>query len=158
MKEIQLTQGHVALVDDDMFDYLNQWKWYALWAPTTKSFYAVRQESRKSERASQKIRMSRIVANTPDGLICDHKDGNTLNNQLYNLRNVTVSQNAMNRAGADVDNKLGVRGVEEVYKGFRAYISVNCKLKKYPKRATLDEAIRDREKAEREYYGEYSSR
>lgn len=29
MKMIPLTQGEYAIVDDDMFDYLNQWKWYA---------------------------------------------------------------------------------------------------------------------------------
>lgn len=27
MKEIQLTQGFIAVVDDDDFEYLSQWKW-----------------------------------------------------------------------------------------------------------------------------------
>ena len=27
MREIPLTQGKVAIVDDDMYDFLNQWNW-----------------------------------------------------------------------------------------------------------------------------------
>ena len=29
MKEIQLTQGQVAIVDDADFEWLRQWKWHA---------------------------------------------------------------------------------------------------------------------------------
>lgn len=155
MKEIKLTQGQVAIVDDWMFDELNQFKWYALFAPTTGTYYAMRQDGKNR---NGKVRMHRVVARTPADLFCDHIDGDTLNNQGFNLRNVTVSQNAINRKGADVDNKLGIRGVEIGYKGYRAYISINGKQKRFPTRRTLEEAISDRKQAEAQYYGEFISR
>ena len=40
MKEIILTQGLVAQVDDEDYAFLNQWKWYAVFNKTT--YYAVR--------------------------------------------------------------------------------------------------------------------
>jgi hypothetical protein len=53
MKEIQLTQGKVALVDDDDFDYLSQWKWYAHKPSTRDIYYAVRNR-RKIEGVGSK--------------------------------------------------------------------------------------------------------
>ena len=44
MKEIILTQGKVALVDDNMFEELNQHKWYA--HKFKHTFYAKRMSSR----------------------------------------------------------------------------------------------------------------
>ena len=38
-------------------------------------------------------------------VVCDHMDGNTLNNSIFNLRNVTNLQNAQNHS--KVKNKIG---------------------------------------------------
>ena len=42
MKEIKLTNGKVALVDDEDFDFLNQWKWSCSISTTGKNYYAIR--------------------------------------------------------------------------------------------------------------------
>lgn len=93
MKEIKLTQGKIALVDDEDFEYLNQFKWYAL--KNRNTYYAQRMKTiNGKERA---IKMHRIIMNTPKGIETDHRDHNGLNNQKYNLRNITFGQNRMNR-------------------------------------------------------------
>lgn len=95
MKEIQLTQGKVALVDDEDFERLNQFKWYA--HKDGKTFYAMRSLPRINGR-QHKIRMHHIVIGFPlKGLMSDHCDGNGLNNQRGNLRFVTSRQNSQNR-------------------------------------------------------------
>ena len=43
MKRISLTQGQFALVDDEDYKRVNQYKWYASYSPRTQSFYAARQ-------------------------------------------------------------------------------------------------------------------
>ncbi len=97
MKEIELTQGHFALVDDEDYDYLSQWKWYAKFNKATKSFYAAR--SSITANGSQKtILMHRVVMNISDsGMMADHKNHDTLNNCKLNLRIATSSQNCANR-------------------------------------------------------------
>lgn len=106
-KEIALSQGMVALVDDDMYEYLSQWKWHAVKGSNGK-FYAVRLEGKGVRKY---VAMHRVVANTPPGMDTDHIDDNdTLNNQRYNLRPCTRSQNQANR-GRRADNTSGYKGV-----------------------------------------------
>jgi hypothetical protein len=93
MKEISLTQGQVALVDDEDYDYLMQWKWH--FYKGTHSHYAVCSLPRKNGKRTG-FRMHRLIMNTPPDLVVDHIDHNGLNNQKSNLRNCTKCQNQAN--------------------------------------------------------------
>jgi len=92
MKEIKLTQGKVALVDDEDFEYLNQWKWCAI--KNCRTFYAIRTGY---DPCKKTIRMHRIILNSPLGILTDHIDHNGLNNQKSNLRICTAAQNGYNK-------------------------------------------------------------
>jgi len=93
MKEIQLTQGKIALVDDEDFEELNKSKWCAQKIGNT--YYAGRNISFNGKRKN--IRMHTEILGTVPNLQTDHVDGNGLNNQKSNLRLVTVRQNSQNR-------------------------------------------------------------
>jgi hypothetical protein len=93
MKEIKLTRGIVVIVDDEDYEFLNKWKWYA--ARAGNSVYAQRGVC-INERINI-IKMHRVIMSSPVDLEIDHIDGNGLNNQRSNLRTCTRSQNMMNQ-------------------------------------------------------------
>lgn len=94
MKEIQLTRGQVALVDDDDYHYLSQFSWYVVDGKTT--YYAVRAAWDKVKKRCYHVLMHREIMKTPKHLDVDHIDHNGLNNQKFNLRNCTKAENNMN--------------------------------------------------------------
>jgi hypothetical protein len=95
MKEILLKRGLVALVDDEDYEYLNQWKWSVV-KTYNGNAYAFRRVKIADYRYKA-IMMHNVILNTPVGLLCDHKDRNGLNNQRNNLRLCNRSQNMANR-------------------------------------------------------------
>lgn len=102
MKEIQLTRGKVALVDDDDYDFLNQWKWHTQSGDKIgRLFYAVRQENKKV------VRMHRVLLGITDSSMeVDHIDHDGLNNQRLNLRIATHQENSRNqRVRSDSNTK-----------------------------------------------------
>lgn len=91
VKQIPLSQGLFALVDDEDYEGLAQWKWYA--KKQRNSFYAVRRSVVDGKQVT--VRMHRSLM--PTNLKVDHKNGNGLDNQKSNLRPANNSQNAANR-------------------------------------------------------------
>ncbi len=71
-RELPLTQGKGALVDDWRFEEFDQWQWCAWYDPHTKGWYARRAEGKGKERKT--ILLHREVAHTPVRMICDHKN------------------------------------------------------------------------------------
>lgn len=107
MKEIQLTQGKVALVDDADYDWLNQWKWFAAKAKNT--VYAHRNERVNGRQLT--VRMHRIILGLTDPKdFCDHSNGDGLDNQRSNIRRCTKRENGLNckRKTSDTSNYKGV--------------------------------------------------
>jgi hypothetical protein len=104
MKEIPLTQGKVALVDDEDFEWLDQWKWCLSY----KDGYAVR-----ANRPYSKIYMHTEILKTPPELVCDHINRNPLDNRRCNLRACARTVNQHNR-GMQANNKSGYKGVSYV--------------------------------------------
>jgi len=102
MKEIILTQGKIALVDDEDYAWLNNFKWYANKLPCT--YYAARAKPKRMGTEQ----MHRIILNAPSNLQVDHVDGNGLNNQRNNLRLVTPRENTQNRHYKMTSNYPGV--------------------------------------------------
>lgn len=111
MKIIPLTQGKVALVDDDDYERLSQYCW------CNANKYAIRREGPRNNRVT--VWMHKDVLQTNETV--DHIDNDTYNNQKSNLRIVDKSKNSMNR-GLQSNNTTGFKGVSVSKGKFQAYI------------------------------------
>lgn len=89
-RRIELSQGKFALVDAEDYPRLSKYNWYY------SNGYAVRSVPRGVGRQGI-VRMHREIMETTKGMVCDHIDGDGLNNCKANLRNCTQSENIRNR-------------------------------------------------------------
>jgi hypothetical protein len=94
MREILLTRGQVALVDDCDHEELAKYRWRA--QKGTRTWYAIRSVRIDGRKAG--VFMHRQLMGLDDPKVyVDHADGNGLNNCRANLRRCTRSQNNANR-------------------------------------------------------------
>lgn len=111
MRTIALTQGKVALVDDEDFESLNVFKWYAHW--DRRTFYAARKLPRSGgvqliEHLHRVVLTRKLGRDIAPCFLPDHEDGDGLNNQRYNLSEVTHRGNSENLHVEKTSRYLGV--------------------------------------------------
>ncbi len=147
MKTIPLTNGKVALVDDEDFEELSKYKWY----------YNLKN---KSVCASGGIPMSHIILQTNKWV--DHKDGNKLDFQRSNLRICTNSQNQQNKRKQKKKVSSKYKGVYFFRKKWKTEISFRDI---FGQRAHIylgsfhieEEAAKTYDTAARKYFGEFAA-
>ena len=152
MKKIKLTMGKFALVDDDMFEWLDKWRW----SYKKDGGYAVRNgriRLKDGKYKTKRIWMHRLINNTPDDMITDHINRITLDNRRCNLRTADKSLNGLNR-DKPKSNTSGYKGVhfDKQTNKWRAEIRLNNKNFKLGRFTDIQDAVKARLKAEQKYY------
>lgn len=151
MKQIKLTKGQFALVDDEDFERINANKWCV--SIHHSGYYA----HRFSKTSKKIVYMHREILNAGAGSTTDHINGNTLDNRRANLRLCTNSQNLGNR-GKPSNNKSGYKGVSWHTKErkWKAFICSNRKTKGLGSYTNKEDAARAYDKAAKEMFGEFA--
>lgn len=155
MKRIPLTQGKEALVDDEDYEYLAQWKWYA--RKNKRQFYAARSHTYSRGKQKTVFMHCEVAArNGWSGQQIDHRDRNGLNNRRGNLRAATAGQNAANQ-GLRQDNKSRLKGIawRHDHQRWRAFVGRGGR--SFQREfADFDEAVAWRDAQARELHGEFA--
>ena len=106
MRNIGITQGKYATVDDEDYDWLMTWRWYTRRYHQKQSsiFYACAWAG----NGDQIISMHRLLMLHPTGLQVDHLNNNGLDNRKCNLRVATSRENRQNLARPGTSKYPGV--------------------------------------------------
>lgn len=145
MKEIELTQNKISLVDDEDYEWLDERKWCAAChkEKNIKYYYAV----------SNGIIMHRLILGlTNKAVLVDHRNHNTLDNRKLNLRICSKAENGFNRHSYLNEFK----GVKKVKNKFVARIIYNGK---YIHLGTFDfeiDAALAYDEVAKQLFGEYA--
>ena len=120
MKQIPLTQGKFAIVDDEDYEELSKYNWYAWRGNGT--YYAVRSIGKYPNRSKE--RMHRRIMKAHKGQEVDHINRDSLDNRRCNLRLCTRSQNMANMSSYRKNCSSKYKGVswDKIHRKWVAYI------------------------------------
>ena len=149
MKEVTLSKGKVAIVDDDDLKKVSFCSW-------NFDRYARANVWLKDEKKYKVMYMHRIIANAPQGMDVDHINGDKLDNRKENLRVCTRSENLHNLRGKSYSGS-GLRGAyREKNRGagcrWFSAISVGGKVIRLGRFDTPEEAHKAYKEAHRVHY------
>lgn len=115
MKKIKLTQGKYAIIDNEDFDLVSEYKWCAV--NIKGCWYATRRPNKKNPHR----RMHRFILSAKDNQEIDHINRNGLDNRRLNIKICTRSENCSNRSNWGTSKFKGV-SFSKRDKRWQAYI------------------------------------
>jgi hypothetical protein len=158
MKLIELSQGRIAIVDDEDFEWLSKWKWHFHCGRYAKTGYA-RRTSRAYNQQQTILMHNEIYKHhhhqkPPREL--DHINTCGSDNRKQNLRLATRARQKANQR-LRLDNASGVTGVYWNKRSgkWQSQIRINRKLQHLGYFINKKDAIAARRQAEIQYFGEY---
>lgn len=154
-RELAVTRGLVAIVDEEDYERVSQFKWCAIKGRDT--WYAHRTVRKSEGLAKSSIRLHHFILGMTADIAgeIDHRNGNGLDNRKQNLRMATAGQNRVN-SGPTKRNTSGFKGVTRHGKKWHAQIrcgDTNHRLGSHP---TPEAAARVYDAKARELFGEFA--
>lgn len=108
--ELILASGKVAIVDDDLYPQLSQYKWSAIKGGKNGLWYASRSvlvgPRKGGKRITYYLHREVLGLSKGDGLSVDHINGDGLDNRRANLRVATQQQNRFNQTRSSGASKF----------------------------------------------------
>lgn len=154
MKTIPLTQGLVALVDDEDYESVNAFNWFA--ARRGRVVYAARNLRKPDGTWTQQFIHQLLFSEAKS---IDHRDGDGRNNQRENLRVATKMQNAQAFQRKKAGTSSSYRGVHWDTERRKWSVEIKLNRKKIFLGRFEDEvfAAKTYDCAAREYFGDFAS-
>ena len=152
-----MSRGKYAIVDPDDYELLARYRWHAVRSRNT--FYAARFGKREKGRRRKYYQMHREVMNIPNRMMCDHINGNGLDNRKANLRPATRAQNGWNRGKSRVESRSKYKGPawDKADKRWEVRISVNSRRIYVGRFKDEMKAVRAYDAAAIKYHGRFAN-
>jgi hypothetical protein len=154
VREIPLTQGKVALVDEEDYERVSARPWFAVKDEKVNrtNWYA------RTRDGARHISLHRFILGAERGIQIDHKDGDGLNCRRENLRIATHGQNMQNRSKGSGSSRFkgvtwwSLNGVGR----WRAQIGYDGTMHHIGLFNSEEEAARAYDAKAREHFGEFA--
>jgi hypothetical protein len=157
LQEIPLTQGKVALIDDEDYPAVNQYKWNAvkdrtIWRQDWKAVRHIYDSKIKKQRTQY---LSQFLLPNQKDFQIGYRNGNTLDNRRENLLFATHQELAFNKR-IGIANKTGLKGIYKDRDYWRADIGINGKTIHLGCYGSMEEAARAYDDAATKHFGKFA--